>query len=175
MCSGAGSGLPIVGGFIQGLGAINQGRQQRDYYWDRALQDDTDAIYERQLGGMRAAKVRKAGEVVKGQARAAYAASGVEVGRGTPVTTNEKITRNVEEDAVTQLLTGERRAEMLTKEAQGLRTAGSNATTNALLSAWGSMLGGAASSYGNQQSSDRWIRMSQGERDRTPSYYYGGE
>jgi hypothetical protein len=165
MCSGAGLGS-VASGFFQGLGSIMQGRQQRDNYDARATQDDLDASYERSDAAVRATKTRKAGAIVQSGARAGFAASGVDVTRGTPLAVGQYIGRNVEEDALTQLLTGERRATALEKEATGLRGAARNASTTSLLSAWSSLLGGAGNAYSSQQSSDNWIRLTNAQNNR---------
>jgi hypothetical protein len=114
---------------------------------------------------VRAGKVRKAGRLVTSQARAAYGASGVEVDHGTPATVQGSIRRNVEEDALTELLTGKRRATVLRTQGAGDRLAGENAERAGYMGAATSLLQGAASYAGSRQDTNRWIKLTEREND----------
>lgn len=119
IASGVQAGGQIAGGF----------ETKRLADWE-ASQLEADAA-------VRAAKIRKAGKLTQGTARSGYAASGVDVGTGTPAEVDRIIARNVEQDALTELLYGKRRAD-------ALRTAGKTAVTSSLIGGAGSVLSSAA-------------------------------
>jgi hypothetical protein len=98
---------------------------------------------------------------------AGYAASGVNVNEGTPAAVGERLGRDIEEDALTQLLTGQRRGTQLNAQAVGYRGAAKNAMKNAIFGAGGSMLGGTAALMDSNTNRDRWIRLTKGEDART--------
>lgn len=98
--------MMILATAAQAIGAIRQGNQQAAQAEWQSKQAEADARASREAGEVRAEKVRKAGNVQKSQATAALAASGVEVGAGTPVRIAQEITRDAEADAQAELLTG---------------------------------------------------------------------
>lgn len=75
----------------------------------QAEQAAADAVAEREAGEVMASKLRKAGRSQQSEAKAALAASGVEVTAGTPIRISEQIARNVETDALNEILYGERK------------------------------------------------------------------
>lgn len=103
---------------------------------------EEDAALEREAAGKRAERIRRAGGSQQSEARAALAASGVEVTAGTPVRIESEIGRRAEEDAMEELLFGERSGSRLEDEAALRRRAGKNAEREGLLSATGSVLSG---------------------------------
>lgn len=158
MCTGA--EMLIAGSTaVSALGNLQQGSQANKFYGYKANQAEADAEAERQMGEVRAGKVRKAGALVQSEVRAGYAGSGIDVSSGTPTAVGEKVGRNIEEDALTELLTGQRRGRVLQAEAQGYRASGANAMNSARIGAVTSILGGTASYMNSQQQRDRWIRM----------------
>ncbi|MEJ2895810.1 hypothetical protein RVU96_16775 [Bordetella avium] len=132
---------------IGGLSSISQGRQEDQYQREMARQEQEQAAQERDAAVAQAEKIRRAGRQQSAAADAAFAASGVAIGEGTPVLINEQITRDSEEDAYMSILTGERRGRALDTQAALRRQAGSNARSAGIAGAFGSVLRGAAS-YG---------------------------
>jgi hypothetical protein len=133
------------------LGQIGQGYAARRSADAQAQMAADQAAELRQEGIDRAAAIRKAAGKVRSSATAAYAASGVRVGEGTPATVDASIIADSEADAYAAILTGRRRATAAEIEARGLRDAGRNAQRAAFMEAGNTLLGGAAS-Y------DRWSR-----------------
>lgn len=136
----AGSALSAVGSIQQGNAANAQARAQ-------AAQLDLQAAQERDTAVAQAEKIRRAGRSQTAAADAAFAASGVSVGEGTPVRINEAITRDAEDDAYSTILTGSRRGSTLDVESALTTQAGKNARTSGYMGAAGSLLQG-ASQYG---------------------------
>lgn len=151
---------------ISTVGAIQQGQQQKAYNNFQADQANADAAAERGMGEVRAGKIRKAGIVAQGEATAGYAGAGIDTTVGSPLAVKEKLGRNVEEDALTELLTGQRRGRALDVNAQGYRAAGRNAETSSMFSAGASLLGGAAAYMNAGTARDRWIRYTNAENQR---------
>lgn len=139
MCISASMLMAIQTGF-QVISAISQGDQQAQQYEWQSRQAAADAQAEREMGEVRAEKVRKAGRRQQSEARAALAASGVETGAGTPVKIVQEITRNAEADAQQELLSGNYRGQRMDAEAAGLKISGSNARTSGYMRAGGSLL-----------------------------------
>lgn len=159
---------------ISALGNLQEGKQAQRFYNYKADQASADAEYERQMGEVRAGKVRKAGAVVQSEVRAGYAGSGVDVNTGTPVAVAQKLERNIGEDAIAQLLTGQRRGQVLEQQASLDRMAGANAKTGGVLAASRSLLGGAAVSMNASTARDKWIRMAQQDFARTKRAEFTG-
>lgn len=125
---------------VNTIGTLQQGKQQEKYYNWQAEQSRADAQAEDEAGQVRAEKIRKAGRYQVGEARAALSASGVAADVGTPLKITQQIERNVEEDALSELLTGTRKARRLESEASGYTIAGENALVNSRTKAAGSLL-----------------------------------
>lgn len=142
MCISAGMMMAISTGF-QVFSAISQGNQRADQLDWQARQAGADAQAEREAGEVRADKTRKAGRAQQSQARAALAASGVEVGAGTPVKIVQQIARDAEGDAQSELLSGQDKARRLDSEAAGTSIAAGNARTSGYMKAGGSLLAAA--------------------------------
>lgn len=143
MCTGA-EMLMMVGTVTQTVGALQRGRQEQAMYDYQARQAEADARVERELGEVRAAKIRKAGSRQQAEAVAALAASGVDVNSGTALKIQQQITRDAAEDAQTALLSGNYRGARLESEAGAMRTAGRNARTASFGTAASSLMAGAS-------------------------------
>jgi hypothetical protein len=160
MCTGA----EMLIGSSAALGAygnVQQGKQAKKYYNYQADQAMADAEAERQMGEARAGRVRKAGVLAQSQVRAGYGASGVDVNTGTPVAVATQLQRDISSDALTELLTGQRRAASLQATAAGQRQAGANAQQAGYNRAAGSLLSGAAGIAQAREAKDRWNRRSE--------------
>lgn len=153
MCTGA--ELFLIGSTVVSAGTqIAQGQQQKKFADFQAAQANADAQAEREAGVVAANKTRKQGKYAQAEAAAALAGSGVEVTAGTPIRIDQQIARNVEEDALQEILFGTRKGERLDQEAVGLRASGKNAARNSLFGAAGSIL-----SAGATMNSPGWKRV----------------
>jgi len=136
--------LMVASTAVQAVGAINEGEERQQMYDYQAAQSEADAQVERELGEVRAAKVRRIGRSTQSEARAALAASGVEVNAGTAVRIDTELARRYEEDAGQEILAGMRRGERQDSQAGLYRRAGENASAAGYSSAFGSVLAGGA-------------------------------
>lgn len=124
--------------------SIQGGRAQKaqaDYQADQA---EADARAEKAAAEVRASRIRDMVEEQRGAARAAIAASGVEVNEGTPVLIDQEITRRGEEDAVLEILGGQAAMERGYGYASGLRAQGRRYRGAGWLKGTSSLLSGAA-------------------------------
>lgn len=137
--------LMVASSAVSAIGSLQQGQQQKDYANYQAAQAEADAKAERDAAEVHADKIRKAARQQAGQARAAIAGSGVDVGEGTPVDINSSIYGNAEEDAWSTILTGKSKSNQLNAQAEGFRISGDNAETASYFNAAGSALSGAVS------------------------------
>ena len=137
-------GTMAAGSVLQAGASVQEGNQRRDLAEAEAQVRQRQADQERDAAVAQAEKFRRAGRKQSASARAAYAASGVSVGIGTPVRINETIERDAEEDAYMNILTGKRRGETLDTEAALTRQAGRNAQTAGRVGVVTSLLSGAS-------------------------------
>jgi len=129
--------------------SMNKGDQEQDFHRFQADQAEADATAEREAGEVRASKVRRAGKSAQSEAVAALAASGVEVTAGTPVKIQTQIARNAEEDALNEILYGDRKGRRLDQNAAMERAAGSRAASAGYMGAVSSVLAGGAKMAGD--------------------------
>lgn len=122
------------------MGQIQQGQQQKAMYNAQAQQTLNDAAYRADAAKSQAEKIRKAGRAQVGEANAALAASGVKLGEGTPLEVQKTITQNVEEDALSAILSGKRITSSAQEESRLLGKAGKNAVTNSYYGAASTVL-----------------------------------
>ena len=153
MCTGL--EMMLIGSAVMSASsAISQGKQQKDYANFQANQANADANAEREQGIVEAGKIRKQGKYTSAEAASSLAASGVEIGAGTPLKIEQQIARNSEEEGLQQILFGTRKGARLDQEATGLRAAGKNAQTAGFMKAGGSLL-----SAGATLASPGWKRV----------------
>lgn len=126
--------------------SIESGNQQKKMYKAQAQQASNEAAYRKDAAKAQAEKIRRMGALQKSEAKAALAASGVDVSEGTPLELQKSITQNSEEDALSALLGGKRASESAMAEASMLSQAGANAQKSGNMGAVTSVLG-AASTY----------------------------
>ena len=127
--------LLIGSAVVAGGSAIMQGQQAEAMGNYQAEQARADADAAAESAKLEAANIRKAGERQRSSARAALAASGVNVDTGTAELINTEIQQNAEQDALTTIQTGVSRARMINAEGQASRIAGDNAATAGFLNA----------------------------------------
>lgn len=152
---------------LSAVGNLREGKQGAAMYGFRANQAEADAAAERGAAAVRATKIRKAGVVAQAEVRGGYAGSGIDVNTGTPLVVAEKLERNIGEDAIAQLLTGERKAAQLTQAATLDRMSASNTITSSRFAAAKSLLSGVAASMDSGTKRDKWIRAQQLDFQRT--------
>lgn len=105
---------------------------------------NTQAGQEQDAANAEAENIRKATRQHVASATAALAASGVSVDEGSPLVISEDIYRRGEQDALMTILTGQRRANALGREARNTAKAGAAAKKAGYTSAITSALGAAA-------------------------------
>jgi len=115
---------------FQAVGSILQGRQQKAYH-------DTQAAYAQDEAQAQADKIRRITRRDQGAARAALAASGVDVNRGTAMLVDQEIGTWGEQDALNAVLTGKREASLQ-------RLAGKNALMQGYTGVGSALMGGAS-------------------------------
>lgn len=142
MCTGL-EWMMVASTAVSTIGSLQQGQQQKEYANYQAAQANADAKAERDAAEVHADKIRKAAKLQAGEARAALAGSGVDVGQGTPIDINSSIYKNAEEDAWTTILGGKAKGAQLDAQAEGPRISGNNAQSASYMRAAGSALSGA--------------------------------
>lgn len=159
------SALSLVSTGIKFFSAIKGGDDRGDLYEAQAhtayldaRRALLDARQVREVANVNAGVVRKSGADYRSAARAAFGANGIDVNYGSAVDVQQDITDRAEQDAINQLLTGERQARNLEDTAQGLlqqgqqyQQAGGNARRAGWTSAAGSALSGAADVWSKWQ------------------------
>lgn len=124
-------------------GTISQGITARGQADAQAILLDDQARQEREAGMRDAEVIRRAAERTAASARTAAAASGVVVDTGSAALATDYITQTGGEDALTAILTGERRASATEGEAKQTRLAGRAAQKASYISAMSQGMQGA--------------------------------
>lgn len=157
------TGLEIAAFIGAGLSAAAGGMaatQERFADEVTAHQMDLDANAEKVAAEERADRVRRNAKKTRSNARAAYAAGGVDAGEGSAIAIDEQIATDSESDAWQEILYGDRRASRMRGEAAALRRGAKNKATQAYFGIGGSLL-----SQGAQLSRGGW-----GSRPRAEQY-----
>lgn len=137
-----------AGAAISAIGSYQQGQAQKKMYEEQAQQSVNEGAYRADAAKAQAEKIRKAGRAQIGETRASLAASGVKVGEGTALELERDISQNVEEDALSALLSGKRSTDAAQQEAKMLNRAGANSAKSGAYSAAGTVLSAAGSIAG---------------------------
>lgn len=144
----------------RGEDLAQQGREREQAGNFMAEQARADAIAEREAAEVKAQKVRKAGAATQSSAKASLAASGVVATAGTAVKIQETIGRRSDEDALNEILYGERKAERLEQDAdlaklsgQRARAAGERGQAASNMAAFGSLFEGGSKVAGGWKTS----------------------
>ena len=150
----ASTAASVAGSLSSGSGKAGAYNAQADAAELDARRAVLDARTAEDEAYVNAAHTRIAGLDVQSAARASYGQSGVDVNTGTALDVQKDIGRRAEEDALNQILVGERQRVRLEQEAAGsrmeaagLREAASNASTGGILGAVGSLISGGADAY----------------------------
>jgi hypothetical protein len=115
----------------------------------RAGQLDTDAANAEDAALAQAQRIRIAGKRTASTARAAYAASGVDVSEGSAKDARADIFENSENDALQQILSGTREAATLRGNAALMRKSADNSRAAGQSAMFGSLLSGAGKAASN--------------------------
>ncbi len=142
MCTGA--EFLLVSAAVSAGTAVYAGEQQKKAGAQQANAINAQAGQELDAARAQAERLRKATQFKRGTARAALAASGVDVDSGTSLLIDQTITETGMQDAYSTLLTGERRSDTLNTQAGLSLRSGRDAATAGYVQAGGSLL----SSYG---------------------------
>lgn len=137
-----------VAGAVSAYSSIEQGRSQAKWANYQANQAQADANAEASLARVEAEKIREAGKRQRSQARAAMAASGIDVDEGTAVNINEDISKGAEEDALHAIWGGIDRQQRGYAQAQADRSRGKQAQTAGNLNATATLLNAGSQAYG---------------------------
>lgn len=132
---------------------VQSGKQQQLNAEAQAEQAQLDANTEKSAAQVQAERIRKMARIQAGEANAALAASGVEVGEGTALNINREIYENAEEDAALTVFGGANRALRLNTDAANYKTAGQMARSNANAQAGATLISAAANGYSGWKTS----------------------
>lgn len=124
--------------------SVQSGKQAQLNADAQSEQAQLDADNAASAATVQAERIRKLARANAGQANAALAASGVEVGEGTAVNINEEIYGNAEEDAVMTILNGENAKKRGYVDASNTALYGSQQRSAANSQAVGTVLGAGA-------------------------------
>lgn len=114
-------------------GQLAKGQADRAAAKAEARAAENLAAQARDAAVQEAMQIRKAGERTRGAARAALAASGIDVNSGTAITIEDEIGSSSEISAYRKLLTGDREATSLQDKAAIARARGKNAMSASIL------------------------------------------
>lgn len=127
--------------------SVQQGKQAQLNADAQSDQAQIDADNAASAAKVQADRIRKLARSQAGEANAALAASGVEVGAGTALNINQDIYQNAEEDAVMTILNGEQQRQRGYVDAQNISAYGKQQRSAANSQAIGSVLS-AGADYG---------------------------
>lgn len=142
MCTGLEIAL-LAGSALSAGTAIYQGNQQKKMYQEQAQEAVNQAAYDADAYKQKADQIRRAGKKQVGETNAALAASGVKLGKGTPLELTNQIQQDAEHDALAAILSGERSVSAASAQARIYNNAGKTAQTAGYLNAGRTVLGAA--------------------------------
>ncbi|KAF1030647.1 MAG: hypothetical protein GAK33_07883 [Burkholderia lata] len=137
--------LPAVASVLTSAsGAAQQGTAAEQAAQFNAQQQLMQADQTQAAGYQQAKRIREQGQTTTGQATAALAASGVNVGTGTSNDVRQRIGQNTETDALNTILSADTKAQALRGQAQMTLAAGQQQERAGNMGALGSVLSGAS-------------------------------
>lgn len=143
MCTGI-EILLLVGAGASAGSAVVSSRAQANAMDEQSAQLNQGAAERDQAAAEEADRIRRAGKKQRAQAKAIYAASGLDVGAGSPVVIDESIAAGAESDAFATITTQGRVAARERQQAVSYAKSARTTRTSGLLSAAGSLFGSAA-------------------------------
>lgn len=133
--------------------SVQSGKQAQANADAQAEQAALDAQIERSAAVVQAERIRKLARLQNSEANAALAASGVDIGEGTPININKEITQNAEQDASMATFGGANRAQRLDTQGVNYKMAGSQARSSANMQAAGTLLSSGFQAYSGWKNS----------------------
>lgn len=136
--------LLAAGTGLKAYGQYQQGRNEEKLlnFQGQMAQDDAQAAQV--ASEVQAGNIRRAAELTRKSAAAAYAASGVDVRAGSALDVQADILRRGEYDALTEMISGANASRRLNQQANMFSRAAKNARKSGNLSALSSVLQGGA-------------------------------
>lgn len=131
-----------------------QAKSQEKWANYQADQAQADANAAAGAANVRADRIRRAARYQQAEAQAGYAASGVDVGEGTPVKIDAKIAGNAEHDAMLTILDGQTQQGRGGAEAVAFRGQGRDARSAANSASVATLINAGASAYGGWKSTN---------------------
>lgn len=142
--------VALAGVALSAISSMKQGESQHDWAEYQADQMRADAAADQGLARVQAKQIRAQGDRQRGSARAAMAASGINVdGIGTPTIVDKGISQRSEHDAFLTLLGADDRARRTDQQAYGAELQGDQARSAGYMGAGSSLLS-AGGKYGQQ-------------------------
>lgn len=145
----------LVGTILSAASKVQEGRNNKAWANYQAEQLAADQAANEGAARVHANNIISLGDRQRSAARAAAAASGVDVGEGSPVLIDQTIGQNAQHDAFMTLLDAQNAGRRSLAEQQGLRIQGNQSQQAGYIGAGTSLL----SAYGNAQQS-AWRRSS---------------
>jgi hypothetical protein len=142
--------MAVAGGMLNAAGAVNKGQAEQLSQYYQANIAEQNAVLTRQQSAEDERRARVMGRKMLGDARTAYASSGVQM-EGSALDVLQESAANAELDALTIRYKGEVAARGYENEANFRRSAGNKAMDAGYLSAAGSLMAGAAGAYGKMK------------------------
>lgn len=137
--------LPAVASVLTSAsGSAQQGTAAEQAAQFNAQQELMQADQTQAAGYQQAKRIRDQGRSTVGQANAALAASGVNVGTGTANDVRQRIGQNTETDALNTILSADTKAQAMRGQAQMTLAAGQQQQRAGNMGALGSVLSGAS-------------------------------
>jgi hypothetical protein len=121
-------------------GQLMQGRAARKQANAAAAEDDYQALLAADSAAVEARNIRRAGEQQRGQVLAGQAASGVVIGEGSALAVERQLIEDAARDEYLTILTGQRQASALQRDAGLKRRAGRDAMRSNVIGAGTSLL-----------------------------------
>jgi hypothetical protein len=134
--------LGMIGSFVQAGGSILEGRANKDQLNYQGKLDQIEGKQAMDDARVHASLIREMGRKARGEATAAYAASGVDVNSETAMQVDQEIAALSERDAEYALLTGERAEAAGNRSRDFRKYQGQQAKGSGIIGAVGSLLGG---------------------------------
>lgn len=122
-----------TGGTLQAIGSGANAIGDLAAGVTRARMSRADARAEKAMGQARADRIRTAGEAELSRARSGAVAGNVSLSSGSVLAAEQQVVTNVEQDALSEILTGNNRARSLNASARYYTQAGMNNASDGLL------------------------------------------
>lgn len=140
MCDPITATLAVASTAMSAAGSVQQGNAQQSAANFEAQQQLMQADSTQAMGYQQAKRIREQGRSTLGQANAALASSGVDVGTGTANDVRQRIGQNTETDALNTILSADNKATSLRQQAAMSVASGQAAQKAGQMGALGSAL-----------------------------------